>query len=195
MTSGTSTHTPAERDGTPSVRQLVRATLVALGTAAIVLIVAVLPAEYGIDPTGVGRRIGLLRPAPAEVALTPGPADATLGQPVVKEGTPFRTDEMTLTLGSGDGAEIKAWMTRGRRFVFSWTSEGGVVNVDMHGEPIDAADGEFTSYWKDEDKTAGHGAFEAPFDGTHGWFWENLGPEPVTIRLQTSGYYDKLGRP
>jgi hypothetical protein len=195
MTSGTSERAPAERDGIPSVRQLVRATLIALATAAIVLIAAVLPAEYGIDPTGVGRRIGLLRPVPAEVALTPGPADATLGQPVVKEGTPFRADEMTLTLASGDGAEIKAWMTRGRRFVFSWTAEGGVVNVDMHGEPIDAAGGEFTSYWKEEDKRAGHGAFEAPFDGTHGWFWENLGPEPVTIRVRTSGYYDKLGRP
>jgi hypothetical protein len=195
MTGGTPQRGPADRDAIPSVHQLLRATMIALTTAVIVLVVAVLPAEYGIDPTGFGRRIGLLRPAAAEVALTAGPTEATPGQPVVKEGTPFRTDEMTLTLPPGDGAEIKAWMTRGRRFVFSWSSEGGVVNVDMHGEPIDASEGEFTSYWKDEDKTAGHGAFEAPFDGTHGWFWENLGPEPVTIRLRTSGYYDKLGRP
>jgi hypothetical protein len=195
MSGGPPRRASADRDAIPSVRQLLRAMTIALATAAIILVLAVLPAEYGIDPTGVGRRIGLLRPAPAEVALTAGPTEATAGQPVVKEGTPFRTDEMTLTLASGDGAEIKAWMTRGRRFVFSWTSEGGAVNVDMHGEPIDASDGEFTSYWKDEDKTAGHGAFEAPFDGTHGWFWENLGPEPVTVRLRTSGYYDKLGPP
>ena len=31
----------------------------ALAVAAVVLLVAVLPAEYGIDPTGIGRALGL----------------------------------------------------------------------------------------------------------------------------------------
>ena len=43
----------------PTSRQLVRSTLVALAVAALLLVTVVLPAEYGIDPTGIGRLTGL----------------------------------------------------------------------------------------------------------------------------------------
>lgn len=43
----------------PSRRTLGIATLAALGCALVVLVLVILPAEYGIDPTGVGRAIGL----------------------------------------------------------------------------------------------------------------------------------------
>ena len=49
----------------------------------------------------------------------------------------------TVTLQPGDGAEIKAYMARGRRFVFTWTAAGGAVNFDMHGEPTNAKPDEF----------------------------------------------------
>jgi hypothetical protein len=45
--------------GAPSGATLRRATVAALIVAVIVSLVAVLPAEYGIDPTGVGKRLGL----------------------------------------------------------------------------------------------------------------------------------------
>lgn len=49
----------------PSSARLVRATVLAIFVAAVLLVTAVLPAEYGIDPTGIGARLGLdaLRPA------------------------------------------------------------------------------------------------------------------------------------
>lgn len=43
----------------PTSGQLVRSTLLALVLAATLLITCVLPAEYGIDITGVGRPLGL----------------------------------------------------------------------------------------------------------------------------------------
>ena len=43
----------------PDRRKLGLATLAALGVALVVLVTAVLPAEYGIDPTGIGGRMGL----------------------------------------------------------------------------------------------------------------------------------------
>ncbi len=43
----------------PSTGQLRRATVVGVLVAIVIVIVAVLPAEKGIDPTGVGRVIGL----------------------------------------------------------------------------------------------------------------------------------------
>ena len=41
--------------------RLLRSTLIALAVAALLLTTVVLPAEYGIDPTGVGRKLGLTR--------------------------------------------------------------------------------------------------------------------------------------
>ena len=43
----------------PSSGQLLRSTLIAAGVAAALLVTVVLPAEYGIDPTGAGRALGL----------------------------------------------------------------------------------------------------------------------------------------
>jgi len=43
----------------PSKRQLVHSTGIAMAIAAALLVTVVLPAEYGLDPTGVGQTIGL----------------------------------------------------------------------------------------------------------------------------------------
>src|SRR5215204_7407468 len=43
----------------PTSAQLIRSTLIAAGVAAALLVAVVLPAEYGIDPTGAGRAFGL----------------------------------------------------------------------------------------------------------------------------------------
>lgn len=181
----------------PSSRQLLRATLGALVLAGIILMTIVLPAEYGLDPTGAGRAIGVFRPAPGVAApLEPLPeiAAASSGS-LLKRPTPFRNDEMTLTLRPGEGAEIKAAMRQGERFMFSWTAAGGGVDVDMHHEIANAPKGESTSYWKDEFQSSGHGAFEAPAPGNYGWFWQNLNDTPVTVTVKTSGFYERLFRP
>ena len=47
------------RSELPTTKQLLRSTLVAAVVAVALLFTTVLPAEYGIDPTGVGRMIGL----------------------------------------------------------------------------------------------------------------------------------------
>jgi len=41
--------------------RLIRSTLIAFAVAVALLVTVVLPAEYGIDPTGVGRVLGLTR--------------------------------------------------------------------------------------------------------------------------------------
>lgn len=43
----------------PTSRQLLRSTILAAAAAAALLATVVLPAEYGIDPTGIGRALGL----------------------------------------------------------------------------------------------------------------------------------------
>jgi hypothetical protein len=200
--------THLDRGSLPSSAQLLKATAVAIVVAAIILVAAILPAEYGIDPTGIGRRLGLtsLSAGPAAASklqsAAPGGLDDSLSltgmgavSPVWRAPTPYRTDELSLTLQPNEGAEIKASMTDGERFVFTWAAEGGTVSFDMHGEKHDSATGEFQSYWKGGKATGGHGEFQAPFAGTHGWYWHNGGDRPVVIRVQTSGFYEKLYRP
>lgn len=45
----------------PTSRQLLRSTILAAISALVLLVVVVLPAEYGIDPTGVGRVLGMTK--------------------------------------------------------------------------------------------------------------------------------------
>jgi hypothetical protein len=43
----------------PSMAKIATATLIAAAVAAVILVVAVLPAEYGVDPLGTGKALGL----------------------------------------------------------------------------------------------------------------------------------------
>ena len=197
----------------PTLPQLIKATALALIVAGAILIIAVLPAEYGIDPTGIGKGLGLTKlsaPTSEGAASTPVPAASTATLPssmavvapavqastatVTKSNIPFRSDEMSLTLQPDEGSEIKAAMRKGEQFVFAWVAEGGKVNFDMHGEQPNAGDA-FASYWKDKQQTSAQGVFIAPFDGTHGWYWRNRGDKPVTVKVKVSGFYEKLYRP
>lgn len=183
--------------------QLLKATAVALMVAGAILATTVLPAEYGIDPTGIGGSLGLtmLSAEPAEAAVAPTvlPVDSTAPLPslenaVVQRPAPFHTEDLSLTLAPDQGAEIKTAMKAGERFEFSWTSVGGRVSFDMHGEKPNDGDN-FSSYWKDRDQREAHGSFVAPFDGVHGWYWKNRGSAPVTVTVKVSGYFDKLYMP
>lgn len=192
-----------------STRSLARASIAASAAAAAILVLFVLPAEWGIDPTGAGKAMGLTRMAQTGEGegedAAPGaetPAAAATGLtivPQVKENiaaaTPWRTDTKTITLPPHSGTEFKAHMTKGDRLVFRWAAKGGDVRMDMHGEPTGGKPGEFTSYWKQKDMTEAQGSFTAPFDGTHGWYWRNGGETPVTIELKTTGFYKDLFEP
>ena len=191
------------KDGLPSTKSLIKATVAAVVASAVILVSAILPAEYGIDPTGMGKALGLnvLNQANAsEAEPTPvisqpvnllGGADS----PVWKGTAAPRTNTMTLTLLPRQGAEIKSPMDTGDNFVFNWKTDGGLVYFDMHGEPPNPAKDEFTSYWIGKDLQQASGHFTAPFEGTHGWYWQNTGAAPVTITLTTNGFYGDLYMP
>jgi hypothetical protein len=189
------------REGLSSTKSLIKATGVAALIGLLVLITAILPAEYGIDPTGLGQKMGLTMLSQAEAAepasLEAGSSSSNLlalsAGPVRKTQSSLSSDTTTVTLKPNEGIEVKATMNAGDRMVFNWASEGGPVNFDMHGEQINDGDN-FTSYWQGRNESVASGAFEAPFDGTHGWYWRNRGDETVTVVLQTSGFYDGINK-
>ena len=54
----------------PSTRQLIRSTIIAAVSAAILLFTVVLPSEYGVDPTGIGKALGLTEMGEIKTRLT-----------------------------------------------------------------------------------------------------------------------------
>lgn len=185
----------------PSLSKLIKATGMAILLAGAILVSTVLPAEFGIDPTGIGKALGLTavsaaNPAPANRVKNAGLPESAIppsGEIVIKSNIPLRNDEMSITLKPNEGAEIKATMRKGERLVYNWATTGGPVNVDMHGEKPN--DGEnFTTHWKAMQVAGDQGSFVAPFDGTHGWFWRNRGDQSVTVKVKVSGFYEKFER-
>lgn len=181
---------------------LAKATSGAALAAAAILVLFVLPAEYGIDPSGVGRLTGIAAmatggEAPEAQAATPVAATAAAlpAKASIQRQGALRQDEMTITLAPHSGQEVKAHMNTGDSFVFEWSASGGTVKADMHGEKTDAAEGEFTSYWEEKAMTGGKGDFTAPFIGTHGWYFRNKGETPVTVKVRTAGFYKDLFLP
>jgi hypothetical protein len=271
----------------PTSAQLRRSTVVAVISACAILVTVVLPAEYGIDPTGVGRVLGLtemgeiktqlaaeaeadaeataaavaagttVEPSPVaagvpvedpvrqaeilqrldqieafianaeptgpitslaeeatelptdrfELATAPAPAEdapAVIAEapPIIEESAPVieeappavasagRSDEVSFTLAPGEGAEIKLVMRQGARVNYTWSSAGGPINFDAHGD----APGQSISYEKGRGVDADDGVLEAAFEGNHGWFWRNRGQSDVTVTLRTDGDYIELKR-
>ena len=195
-----------------SSTSVVRASLWAMGAAILALVLVVLPAEYGIDLTGFGRLTGLngfsqskagsgegsaKSVASAEAgSVESAGADASGTAPALKvwsvkhaERYVQRTYEVPLKVD--EELEYKAVMARGDALLYRWrVKEGGQVYFEFHGEPTEGKwpEGYYESYEKGEGSSAA-GSMVAPFNGNHGWYWQNLGDKPVTIVVELAGYY------
>ncbi len=204
-------------DALPSARTLIRSTLIAAVVATILLVTIVLPAEYAIDPTGIGRLLGLAemgdvkvsleqeartdaKRAPTAVAPCPPAVPVTAAHaPPVSAGSaaspassvvPTALTHVTrVTLKPGEGKEVKLKMRAGARATFAWVTDTGVVNYDTHG---DDAQGTYHGYGKGTGERTQKGVLVAAVDGMHGWFWRNRTKQVVTITLETSGDYQEL---
>jgi len=176
----------------PDRKALNRATLIAAGVAALILVTAVLPAEYGIDPTGVGRildltEMGKMKRAAAESSATAEPASL----PPLDYKT-AQTGQAEVFLAPGEGREVKAAMKTGGVMQYEWSTNNLPVNYELHGEPRGAAKGVYNSY-KIAVSKGEKGTFKAPFEGTQGWYWRNDTPFPVKVTVQVSGDWAHFG--
>ncbi len=188
----------------PSTAKLVKSTILAAVSAGVLLVTVVMPAEYGIDPTGVGRLLGLKRmgeikvslaqEAAAEQAAVPAVGDQTAARPkgmaVTPEAKPadaakVRADEMQVTLAPNEGTEIKVELAKGKKVQYSWASDGGRANFDLHGDSK-KLNIDYHTYSKGSEQKS-DGVLIAAFDGNHGWFWRNRTSKTLTVTLKVSG--------
>ncbi len=205
----------------PSTGKLMRSTAIAALIAGGLLVTTILPAEYGIDPVGIGRALGLTqmgeikkslisnanagetapsaggRTAKAVVeapAVTGTSASGSQSAAVTKAATPAPQHTMTVTLKNGQAAEIKLAMRKDGTVRYEWSTAGVPVNYDTHGDPVGAPKDFYHGYGKGRNKTGDAGTLQAAFDGKHGWYWRNRSGADVTITLKTSGDYEKIER-
>lgn len=183
---------PIDQTSAPTVR-LATATGAALLAAGLILVMFVLPAEYAVDPLGIGARTGLLdlgttgRQVEAlEKAATAG--DASEAAVIVTADKPFTQETVSFTIGPGEGMEYKYRLDKGRALLFSWTATQP-VSYEAHAEPDGAPRGYAQSYEKGEATREASGTLTAPFTGIHGWYWENSTDSPATLTLETAGFY------
>lgn len=166
----------------PSRTRIAAATCVSFVVASLLLVAAVLPAEYGIDPLGTGRALGLLDLfAAKEDVVQPEPLDT--GEPPPRV---YKTESTSFTLRPSQAFEYKYRLEKDRGMVYAWKATAK-VKYEFHGEPEDHRL-KVQSYEKQENDFSS-GTLTAPFTGIHGWYWENAGQRDLTITLTTAGFY------
>lgn len=206
----------------PSTRQLIRSTLIAAVSALVLLYTVVLPSEYGVDPTGLGRILGLTemgeiktrlakeaaedaaagatnRPAP-KAAL---PAASTASAPAM--GTSAPTPSASAPSASGAPAwrdEMSFTLAPGQGTEIKLKMKQGetaLFSWKVQGGVVNFdthgdGGGQSISYEKGRAVAADDGQLVAAFTGNHGWFWRNRGKADVTVVLQTGGAYSDIKR-
>ena len=199
----------------PTSAQLIRSTAIAAVSAVAILVTVVLPAEYDIDPTGIGGMLGLAEMGEIKSQLAAeAEADrikaleeqgalvtqeqsslmndifnvfvgAAHAEEVPSEPVQEWRDEITFTLASGESAEWKLVMEEGQTAEFVMLVEGGRVNFDLHGH----GSGQSETYEKGRGSTGEEGEITAGFAGQHGWFWRNRDKTAVTVTVRVRGEY------
>ena len=185
------THKPSEND-LPTSSQLLKSTMVAICVGFALLILFVLPAEYGTDPTGVGELFGLKKMGEIKTRLkqdflkeNDGAKDELM---VESETGKENQDVMEFVIAPDEAIEIKLEMKKGSIAKYKWTTQNGGLNYNLHGDGYNGSQ-KSISYKKGRMTNSDSGEFKSKFDGYHGWFWRNRNNESVTVTLETFGDY------
>lgn len=165
----------------------------ALLVAGIVLVIAVLPAEYGVDPLGVGRKLGLTAIGEVQKSIQAFEATRAGGAPGVATIAPqeraYHDETVAFTIAPHQFMEYKYRLDKGEALLYSWHASRD-VNYEFHAEPDGAPQGFAESYEKKTETPSASGTLTAPFSGIHGWYWENPTDDEVTVTLAAAGFYN-----
>ncbi len=205
----------------PSSRQLLRSTILAAIAALVLLVAVVLPAEYGIDPTGIGRVLGMtkmgdikqqLAAEAAADAATPtaqAPAATSPGSAADKAAQPTAVPEVAVAATEQAQAVATAIEWRDQMSVTLKPGEGTEIKMKLaagakaqyswvvEGGTVNFdthgdAPGKSISYEKGRGVPSDEGVLEAAFTGNHGWYWRNRGKANVKVILRTRGEYTDI---
>jgi hypothetical protein len=174
----------------PSTKTLVKSTVLAICVAAIILVTTVLPAEYGIDPSGVGQILGLKKMGEIKVDLAEKAISDKSGQVNPESDIEYNQSnyisqmgEIKISFNPNEGRELKVTMLKDDKINYSWRTDGGEIYFAAHtdsGQPHDYAEGT---------KSSDKGTLIAFCDGRHGWWFKNRTSKAITLTLNIDGNY------
>ncbi len=206
----------------PSTGRLLKSTGIAAVIASALLVTTVLPAEYGVDPTGVGSLLGLtemgrIKMQLAEEAKADAASDAAASQGGVQPSTdvvPPAAPAEALPAAAAQPTpapsvpQAQTWsdtttvnLAPDDGYEVKLVMEKGVTarfEWFTNGPKVnydthgDGAGINYHGYGKGTNVDRQEGELTAAFTGSHGWFWRNRSGQPVTITLRTSGDYTDL---
>jgi len=181
MTQENTTSSPTQT----SSRKLLIGGGIAAAIAAGALVLFILPSEFGIDPTGAGKAMGL-------TALTPSGEMTELERGALRDGKvltlsngPITTDRWEYELEPFTSIEFKYTMDEGAGMLFKWEASGP-LHYDMHSHPFEGGT-ELTESYGVGDAQKIQGTYVAPFTGIHGWYWQNQTSDTVKFVVEATG--------
>ncbi|MDN5479292.1 MAG: hypothetical protein L0G39_20385 [Chryseobacterium sp.] len=188
-------------------KSIIKQMIIAIVVGTVLLVSAVLPAEFGIDPLGIGKITGFNRlyipeeentnafsGTPHEVLTmaklgsgkdVPRPAEAD--NPPPAKQLAVRTAEASVVIPAGKGLEYKVNMLKYGVLEYEWKTDKGEVYLDMHGE-VKGNHNFFESYLIAYSSNM-TGTLIAPFEGPHGWYFKNNGKEDITVKVKLKGQF------
>lgn len=201
-----------------SKKQLLKSVVIAFVIAVVVLVTAVLPAEYNIDPLGIGKLFGFSKLYIADDILETDQSDSQtvrldfkklkiekLGSPntvpkPIEANNPAPTsqysvknDTILVTIPAGKGIEYKFKVLKYGSVKYEWaTNDNTIVYIDFHGEVKQDKPTKNVFYESYTLVYANNmaGTFTAPFEGKHGWYFRNDTKELITVSIRLKGEYE-----
>ena len=194
------TQKPSDND-LPSSSQLLKSTIIALTIAVTLLLCIVIPAEYGKDPTGVGKLLGLKEMGEIKMRLEKESlnekqvhnehislkAEIIESSKIIEENQ----DVLEFIIEPNEAIEIKLEMVEGSFAKYEWKTQNGGLNYNLHGDGYKGSQKSIT-YKKGRMTSSDIGEIISEFDGYHGWFWRNRNNTAVTVTLETVGDYIQI---
>lgn len=209
-------------DDLPSSAQLIRSTILAALAAIVILITVILPAEYNIDPTRIGRLIGLAEMGEIKTQLHQEAEEDR--QRELQNQNSTNTDDKSSNWfdrlpslfistahahssaghgpGTGVGDQVVITLEPGQGVEVKLVMmEGAVADFIWIAEGGKVnfdlhgdGSGQKISYEKGRAVEGQEGKLTAAFTGNHGWFWRNRNSQPVTVTLIVSGEFSEIKR-
>ena len=195
-------------------RQLLKSLIIALIIGAVVLLTAVLPAEYGLDPLGTGELFGFsklyqgnnqtennktysslnFKKIKMEKLGSPlsAPKPSEADNPPPKVQYRKREDTIEVVVPAKKGIEYKFKSLKYGSTKYEWATDKGIVYIDFHGEVKQENPPKNVFY---ESYTLAYsnnmaGTLTAPFEGKHGWYFRNETKEDILVTIRLNGQYE-----
>lgn len=165
---------------------------------ALIVVGAIMPAEFNSDPLGIGKATGLSRLWAPE-AQTFGGADSALAW---SSQTAKQSHIVEIPLGAAEwkeaAVEYKVTLKPGQTIFYKWsaTNLDGTpivtpIEVDQHGHDVPPeGQTETVVQYQQTRLLSDQGSLTAPIDGIYGWYFRNHNVDPILLRLEIEGFYE-----